>query len=286
MLKDYQKKVVKEIERFFNHLDSARQKFEVMGADMQSTVQSLGGFLALTNEYKGYVDRPQTGIGASYPRVCIKMPTGGGKTLIAIETIRAYQNLFAKSKTGLVVWITHRDQIYRQTIENLQNKGHVYRQLLDQASGNRTLIIEKGQALRKQDVDENLVVLMLMIQSARKDTNKIFEDSGGYTDFFPPENRYDLHKELLGVIPNLDRTVDTDTLYERAQIKTSLGNVIRSLNPLVIMDELHTMFTDTAKETLDGLNPSVVIGLSATPRQGMNILSEVSGRDLHISDIF
>src|SRR3989344_8617507 len=275
MLKEYQKKVVKDIEEFFEHLDKSRA----------ATDDYVSSAFGTHPKYRQYPDRPITGKGMLYPRVCIKMPTGGGKTLIAIETIRAYQNLFAKSKTGLVVWITHRDQIYRQTIENLQNKGHVYRQLLDQASGNRTLIIEKGQALRKQDVDENLVVLMLMIQSARKDTNKIFEDSGGYTDFFPPENRYDLHKELLGVIPNLDRTVDTDTLYERAQIKTSLGNVIRSLNPLVIMDELHTMFTDTAKETLDGLNPSVVIGLSATPRQGMNILSEVSGRDLKVADM-
>ena len=207
------------------------------------------------------------------------MPTGGGKTLIAIETIRAYQNLFAKRKTGLVVWITHRDQIYRQTIENLQNKSHVYRQFLDQASGNRTLILEKGQAIRRQDVEENLVVLMLMIQSARNtEVNKMFEDSGGYTDFFPLENRYDLHKTLSEQIPNLDRT--EDSLYERMQIKTSLGNVIRTLEPLLIVDEFHTMFTDIARATLDGLNPSVVIGLSATPKRGMNIVSSVTGRDL------
>jgi type III restriction enzyme len=269
MLKEYQKRVVKDIEEFFEHLDKSKA-----AAD-----DYLSSAFGTHPKYRQYPDRPITGRGVLYPRVCIKMPTGGGKTLIAIETIRAYQNLFAKRKTGLVVWITHRDQIYRQTIENLQNKSHVYRQFLDQASGNRTLILEKGQAIRRQDVEENLVVLMLMIQSARNtEVNKMFEDSGGYTDFFPLENRYDLHKALAEQIPNLDKT--EDSLYERMQIKTSLGNVIRTLEPLLIVDEFHTMFTDIARATIDGLNPSVVIGLSATPKRGMNIISSVAGRDL------
>src|SRR3989344_696490 len=281
MLKDYQKRVVKDIESFFNDLDVAKQKFEA-SPDLQA---ALGDFtaLALTGKYAQFQDRPRSGAGKLYPRVCIKMPTGGGKTLVAIETIRAYQNLLSKRKTGLVVWIAHRDQIYRQTIENLHNKGHVYRQLLDQASGNRTLIVEKGQAIRPQDVQENLVVLMLMIQSATRDTNKIFEDSGGYTDFFPEENRYDFHKALIERIPNLDKT--EDSIFDKAQVKTSLGNVIRSLNPLVIVDEFHTMYTDTARATLDGLNPTVIFGLPATQRRGMNILSQVTAKDLKAEDM-
>jgi len=276
MLKDYQQRVITELETFFSDLDSAREAFESTPA-----LKAMGGYVPLAfgkPEYAQFPDRPKTGHGKLYPRVCIKMPTGGGKTLVAVETIRAYQNILAKKKTGLVVWITHRDQIYRQTLENLQNKSHFYRQMLDQASGNRTLILEKGQSIRKQDVEENLVVLMLMIQSATRDTNKIFEDSGGYTDFFPLENRYDQHVELLKEIPNLDK-ID-DNLFERMQVKTSLGNMIRTQEPLLIVDEFHTMVTPKAKETLDGLNPSLIIGLSATPKAGMNIISNVSGREL------
>ncbi len=280
MLKNYQQRVVSDVQALFSDLDVARQTF-----DSTPALQALGSptVLALSGrKYVQFGDKPLTGTGALYPRVCIKMPTGGGKTLVAIETIRAYQNLFAKRKTGLVVWITHRETIYRQTIENLQNKNHPYRQLLDQASGNRTLVLEKGQLLRRQDVEENLVVLMLMIQSATRESNKLFADSG-YTDFFPLENRYDLHKEMLARIPNLDRT--EDTLFDRMQVKTSLGNVIRTLSPLIIVDEFHTMFTDNAVAVLDGLNPSIVIGLSATPKRGMNILSTVTGKDLEKEDM-
>jgi type III restriction enzyme len=280
MLKEYQKRVVSDIQGFFTSLDDAKTLIEKTPA--------LGSFgsptmFAFNNpKYAQFGDRPMTGKGRIYPRVCVKMPTGGGKTLIAVETIRAYQNILAKKKTGLVVWITHRDSIYRQTIENLQNKSHSYRQLLDQASGNRTLIVEKGQLLRRQDVEENLVVLMLMMQSATRDTNKIFEDSG-YTDFFPVENRYDLHRKILAEIPNLDHTADT--LLDHMQVKTSLGNAIRVLEPLVIVDEFHTMFTDNAQATLNGLNPSALIGLSATPKRGMNIVSSISGRDLKAEDM-
>lgn len=274
MLKQYQTRVVKDVEEFFGHLDAHRTP---------ETPDYISPAFGASAKYRQYPDRPVSGTGRLYPRVCIQMPTGGGKTLIAVETIRAYQNLFAKRKTGLVVWITHREQIYRQTIENLQSKSHPYRQLLDQSSGNRTLILEKGQMLRRQDVENNLVILMLMIQSAARDTNKIFEDNG-FVDFFPPENRYDLHAEMLKAIPNLD--CSDATLFDQRQVKTSLGNTIRTLSPLIIVDEFHTMFTPNAKQTLDGLNPSVIIGLSATPKRGlMNIVSEVSGRDLKAEEM-
>lgn len=273
MLKDYQKRVVKDVEEFFGHLDQHCK---------DKTPDCVSYALASSTKYRQYPDRPITGTGRLYPRVCIKMPTGGGKTLVAVKTIRAYQNLLAKKKTGLVVWIAHRESIYRQTIENLQNKSHPYRQFLDQASGNRTIILEKGQSLRRQDVEENLVILMLMIQSATRDTNKMFEDSG-YTDFFPLENRYDLHEEMLKAIPNLDAV--PKTFFNQLQVKTSLGNTIRTLEPLIIVDEFHTMFTDNARTTLDGLNPSMIVGLSATPKRGMNIISTITGRDLKAEDM-
>jgi hypothetical protein len=137
MLKNYQQRVVTDIETFFNDLDVARQKFAA-SPDLQAVLGSPIN-VAFSGKYDHFQDRPKTGADGLYPRVCIKMPTGGGKTLVAVEAIRSYQNLLAKKRTGLVVWITHRDQIYRQTIENLQNKSHPYRQLLDQSSGNRTL---------------------------------------------------------------------------------------------------------------------------------------------------
>ncbi len=276
VLKDYQIKVVKALKKFYTVAEKNKSALEKIDENLyvDATYRALK---------RNFADRPQNGLGKSYPRFCIKVPTAGGKTLLAIEAIREYQNIFAKKRTGLVVWITHRETIYRQTIEKLRDKNHIYRQWLDQCSGNRTLIIEKGQSIRKQDVDENLVILMLMIQSASRTTKenmKVFQDSGGYIEFFPFDNQYNEHQKLLEEIPNLDSILDK--FSKRRIIKTSLGNVIRTLNPLIIVDEFHTMFSDIAKDTLDGLNPSMIIGLSATPRERrqMNVLIEITGKEL------
>ncbi|MFH1365922.1 MAG: DEAD/DEAH box helicase family protein [Patescibacteria group bacterium] len=286
ILKDYQVKVIEELKRFYT--EAQKQKSTLKRID--KTLR--GNFSYIDSTYRSlrldFVDRPENGLKETYPRFCLKVPTGGGKTLIAIEAIREYQNIFAQKRTGLVVWITHRDTIYRQTIEKLRDKNHIYRQWLDQCSGNKTLIIEKGYPLRQQDVEENLVVFMLMLGSANRATKedlKIFQDSGAYVDFFPHDNQYDQHKKLLEKIPNLDFI--QDSLFNRRIVKTSLGNVIRTVNPLIIADEFHTMFSDNAKATINGLNPSMVIGLSATPKERgqMNVLVEITGKELEAENM-
>lgn len=287
ILKDYQTKVVNSVKEFFKTLEKNRDIAKSLPEAIRNTVNYVGlSYDDRDSIYQNFTDRPRTGMGNIYPRVCIKIPTGGGKTLLAVETIRSYQSTLAKKRTGLIVWITHRDQIYRQTIEHLQDKTHIYRQLLDQVSGNKTLVLEKGQRIRKQDVEENLVILMLMIQSTnRTDYSKleVFKDNGGFTDFFPEDHRFDEHKKLIEAVPNLD--VIPSNMFEQTLIKTSLGNVIRTLNPLFIVDEFHRMWSDRAQNTLNDLNPALIFGLSATPKDGMNILYSVSGRQLEREDM-
>lgn len=287
ILKDYQAKVVDELVTFFTEAEKIKGEIEELDESLRNSFSYVDAVYNNLN-FSNFGDRPKNGLGKFYPRVCLKIPTGGGKTLLAIETIREYQNIFAKKRTGLVVWFTHRETIYRQTIEKLRDKNHVYRQLLDQSSGNRTIILEKRQPLRKDDIENNLVVLMIMIQSASKSTKenmKIFQDSGRYIDFFPQDNQYDLHEELLEKVPNLDYI--PDNLFNKKVVKTSMGNAIKICEPLIIVDEFHTMFSDVAKNTLDNLNPNMVIGLSATPkeRRQMNILVEVTGRELEREDM-
>jgi len=286
LLKDYQIKVVERLKLFYSEAKEQKNTIEKIDKNLRGSLSYVDAlYRALRLDF---ADRPENGLGEVYPRFCLKVPTGGGKTLLAIEAIREYQNLFAQKRTGLIVWITHRDTIYRQTIEKLRDKNHVYRQWLDQSSGNKTLIIEKGYSLREQDVKENLVILMIMLGStnrATKEDLKIFQDSGAYVDFFPSDNQYDKHQKLLEKIPNLDFI--PDSLFNRKIVKTSLGNVIRTTNPLIIADEFHTMFSDNAKNTIDGLNPSMVIGLSATPkeRSQMNVLIEITGKELWAQDM-
>lgn len=228
-----------------------------------------------------YTDICKNGLKKYYPRINLKVPTGGGKTILAVEAIKEYQSVFAQRKTGLVVWIVPKEIIYKQTVQRLRDKGHPYRQLLDQASGGKIIIAEKGHKLTKQDVEENLVILFIMSQSVNRANNKealkVFKDSGGFDSFFPADNRYDLHYQWLQEVPNLDVMWENG---EQAQLLTSLGNAVRVSKPFIIIDEFHKVFTPTAKATIDNLNPEMILGLSATPKEGINNLTTVTGLEL------
>src|SRR5690606_21620048 len=103
------------------------------------------------------------GLQEPLPDIYLKVPTGGGKTLLACHAIDSIQNTYLNKQTGLVLWVVPSTQIYRQTIAALKNREHPYRQILDISSGGRTLIKEKTEIFNRPDIEENLVVLMLML---------------------------------------------------------------------------------------------------------------------------
>ena len=131
------------------------------------------------------------------------------------------------------------------------------------------------------------MVLFVMIQSiARKNVKeslKVFQDSGGYESFFPPDSRYDLHKQIIEQVPNLDVIAGAHSLSP--QIITSLGNAIRCSKLFIIIDEIHKVFSEQARKTIGNLNPEMVLGLSATPKDEMNILVKITGLELKNDDM-
>lgn len=288
-LKNYQIKVVSALKQFYQAARETKTGFnaarQALPLDMRHTLNWVDATFGKVQ--KAYKDKCSNGLKEWYPRIVLKVPTGGGKTLLAVEAIREYQNLFAQKRTGLVVWIVPTETIYSQTVRKLRDKSNYLRQLLDQCSGNRTLILEKGQRLTLQDIEENLVVLFVMIQSISrvngKEALKVFQDSGGYESFFPADNRNDLHAELLSQCPNLDHISPVESAFPL--IKTSLGNAIRVSQPFIIIDEIHKVFSDTARHTIDNLNPECVLGLSATPKADMNVIVTITGLELKDEDM-
>lgn len=283
-LKKYQIKVVNALKQFLQTARETKASFDVAKQALPESMRHTLNWVQTAFQTCGleYKDRCTNGLGNSYPRVVIKVPMGGGKTLLAVESIREYQNLFAQKRTGLVVWIVPSETIYSQTVQKIRDKSNPLRQLLDQCSGNRTIVLEKGQRLTTHDIEENLVILFVMIQSISranaKEALKVFQDSGGYESFFPADHRYDLHEELLKQVPNLDYISPLGT--EQPLIMTSLGNAIRVSKPFIIIDEIHKVFSENARKTIDSLNPEFVLGFSATPKTEMNVLITVTGLEL------
>jgi type III restriction enzyme len=277
-LKEYQVKALSEVKTYFRHLAEWRKKADQM-PDAEIAFPAKAWEKAVPA--RSYISR-KNGIGKPLPNFCLKIPTGGGKTLLAVKMIDLANIIYRKKRTGLVLWIVPTTQIYRQTIQSLKDRDHPYRQHLDLASGGRTVILEKTDRFSPLDVDENLVVLMLMLPSTNrqtKETLKVFKDSGGFQDFFPAEDDVGRQEKVLQNIPNLD-TYHQEKGFWGKQIKTSLGNTLRTLSPIIILDEGHKAYSEGAQNTLRGFNPCMIAELSATPSKKSNILVEISGREL------
>lgn len=277
-LKEYQEHALHDVRGYLELLAEWRKKAEA-NPDLEIDFP-LKAWQKLASP-RPYLSRTN-GLGAPLPVFCLKIPTGGGKTLLAVKTIDLVNMTYRKRRTGLVLWIVPTTQIYRQTIQGLKDRDHPYRQHLDIASGGRTVILEKSDHFTQQDFQENLVVMMLMLPSANrktKETLKLFQDSGGFQDFFPSDDDPKAHEALLKRIPNLDTYEKVSGFWGR-QVKTSLGNTLRTLSPLIILDEGHKAYSEGAQDTLRGFNPCMIVELSATPAE-TNILVDIKGRDLH-----
>ncbi len=242
------------------------------------------------------------GAGRAIPNICLKVPTGGGKTLMAAASVGQVFEGYLRRATGLVLWVVPNEAIYRQTLKTLSNRDHPYRQMLNVAGAGRVKILEKDSPLSRLDVEGHLCVMVLMLASAArvsKETLRFFRDRGNVHGFFPAEDDIEAHWDLLCDVPNLDvygslwaDGADAQAARQKGSIvKSSLGNVMRLVRPMVVIDEGHHGYTENALRTIDGFNPSFVLELSATPRVaekdalGSNILVDVRGTDLDAAEM-
>jgi len=230
------------------------------------------------------VDRP-------VPDLVLKVPTGGGKTFLAVAGLSRIFGRYLNRNTGFVLWIVPNEAIYSQTLRHLSDRQHPYRQVLDRAAAGRVRILEKADPLNARDIKDQLCVMLLMLQSANRDTQdslKMFQDRGDVHGFFPAEGDQLAHRAVMDAIPNLSAYDDIFPM-----IKDSLGNALRVIRPVVVLDEGHRAVSDLAFRTLYGFNPCLVLELTATPHDVQpkggsdpkpgryaNLLVEVTGKEL------
>ena len=202
------------------------------------------------------------------PNVCVKVPTGGGKTFIAASAIAPIFDSLPHTKTKAVVWLVPSDSILEQTLRNLKNSYHPYRERLNSDFSHRVEVYEKSELLNGQNfspaaVTRQLSVFVLSYDSFRtnkKDGRKAYQENGNLIAFA----EYFGDKSLL--------LADTD--------ETALINIIRRLNPVVIVDESHHAASVLSKEMLTNFNPSFVLDLTATPKKDANVISYVDALQL------
>jgi type III restriction enzyme len=311
---DYQSRTLARLDEYLIELSQQKKKADkISEANAHETdpdlIRDVPDFAAKTWEVMRTKDKlPQSraavpyseridGVGRPVPNLVFKVPTGGGKTYLAVSALSRIFGRYLGRSTGFVLWIVPNEAIYTQTKKQLIDRQHPYRQMLDVQSGNRVMLMEKGDRLDARDVEGNLCVMLLMLQSSNrdnKDTLKMFRDRGDVQGFFPPEGDMESHRVALDLTPNLDaygKAGEAGAFWP--MVKDSLGNALRLIRPVVVMDEGHRAVSELAFATLYGFNPCFVLELSATPKdvaamggrsprlaRYANVLVEVKGIDL------
>ena len=302
-LKDYQKAALDAFIRWLAALEEARLRSETGIAALQDAgvdvppdlrdyprtawqrLAEAGGVADTAGQYVSRTDEASRPI----PHICFKVPTGGGKTLLAAAALQRLNR-----QTGLTLWLTPTNAIYQQTKAALKNREHPYRQMLEMASGGRVKFMEKDDPLTAADVANYLCVMLVSLPATSRHRNRdflrMFRDSGRYPTLFPDSDVDDDPDSdvLLGDARLLNDYPDLERTSENGPVKRSLFNVFKMLRPVVVLDEAHKAYgarnpeaNEEFARAVNRLDPSLVIELSATPNRGIsNLLVDVTGVEL------
>ena len=194
------------------------------------------------------------------PYVCLRVPTGGGKTLMACHALGMAAKTYLQREKTVCLWLVPSNAIREQTLAALRDRDHSYRQVIDDQFESLVRVMDITEALyiQRNAIESETVIIISTLAALRvEDTEgrKVYEDSGALQHHFDglPRNLKDLiEKREDGTIPH------------------SLSNVLRLWRPIVIMDEAHNARTPLSFHTLARFNPSCIIEFTATPETTHN----------------
>ena len=202
------------------------------------------------------------------PYVCVRIPTGGGKTVLASNSITVAKD-FLQRDFSLVLWLVPSKTILNQTVEALKNKHHPYRESINKQFGNNVIVynIDEYKQITKNDINNNVCIVVSTIQKLKitdKDGRKIYGDFEDYQDFFT----------------NINNTDNLDMDPEKNRPVYSFVNICNIYRPMVIVDEAHNAIKPLSEELHRRINPSLKLEFTATPKQRNNVLISVSAQTL------
>tara|TARA_Y100000780_G_scaffold191058_1_gene178917 strand:+ start:7949 stop:10588 length:2640 start_codon:yes stop_codon:yes gene_type:complete len=262
ILKDYQKATLNTLSRYLEmaRLYGPADSYIKIVAEPEMK-RRLGRY---AQDYK-----PLNGM-EDVPYVCLRLPTGGGKTILAARSIGIARDKWVEKDYPTVLWLVPSNTIRRQTVEALKNPRHPYRKQMDELFEGRVRVFDIGDFtnVRPQDVSDNLTVVVGTIQTlkvANTEGRKVY----AHNEYMEPH-----FTNLPANIDGLEKIDGTN------KVKFSFANLLHMLHPIMIVDEAHNAVTGLSREMQQRVSPSCIIEFTATPRLNSNILHSATAQEL------
>jgi type III restriction enzyme len=255
IIKKYQSEALNYLEEFFKRCKNTgdgRRAYE------ETTEEWCGTAL----RYRALPTMPHV------PYICLRIPTGGGKTLIGGLAIERANRSLLFTQHSVTLWLVPSEPIREQTLRALRNPADLLHQSVFSALGEVTVLeVDEALRLRPNVLNSSSVVIVATMQAFKQ------EDM----------DRLAVYKQNSEMEPHFEYTNDP-----AVRGRMSLVDVLRMRHPFVIVDEAHNQGTPLAFETLARFEPSAILELTATPdrsRQPSNVLFSVGASTLQAADM-
>ncbi len=259
LLKDYQERALDALRDYFRectNTDDANVSF------YKTTKKTIG----MNVGYNKIEELPDL------PYVCLRIPTGGGKTIVACQSINIAAKELVMTGSPVVLWLVPSNAILEQTRNALCDRNHPYRQAIESTVGAVNILdLEAALYVKRTQIDGEATIILTTMQSFRVEDligRRVYRDSGDLMDHFSTLTS--------DVADSLEKGEGGNVIH-------SLANVLRLRRPIVLVDEAHNARTNLSFETLARFKPSCIIEFTATPankNRASNVLYSASAADL------
>jgi len=272
-LKDYQQKALSALDGFFfalraSGLDAAWCTYAPLHEKSGQSWQAKYDAAAL----------------GDVPAVCVRIPTGGGKTFLAAHAVAQLGKTLLDAAAPVALWLVPSDAIRSQTLAALTTPRNPCREALTQHFGERIRVcaLDDLATVGPQEVGSSAIVIVATIQSFNV-RDKTIRTVYSFDESLAP------HFQALTPQQEsrLDRVLEADiaaqpylTAADLGRVKASLANWLTLHKPIVIVDEAHNNRTEQAFRTLRELHPACLIELTATPMPDSNVIFHVGAQAL------
>lgn len=281
-LKNYQIKSLEALDALLVAARGARTQEQMQRAFASARRAALGESAPVVPYRVLSTEMPEV------PQVCIRIPTGGGKTLLAAHAIEHAARLCVGTPAPIALWLVPTDIIRKQTLNALKTPGHDYREaLLSHYAADRLMVLDATECdqIRAQDLGSRAIVIVTTMQTFRVEKTAK-RDVYDYKESFEPH---------FAAAPDADffECITEDDLVEQpylkrsdiGKIKKSFANLLAWHRPIVIVDEAHNATSNLSGEVLKRIRPACVIEWTATPARDQNVLYHVSAQELKSEDM-
>ena len=276
-LKPYQEKALAALDAFLVNARGQRSGEQMQAAFTAARREALGESAPLLPY------RPFSDSAPELPIACLRIPTGGGKTLMAAHAIERTARLYVGTSAPLALWLVPGNAIRTQTLEALKTPGHPYREaLLGYWPDDRLTVIDIAdcEQLRAQDFGSRAIVVVGTLQTLRVE-NTTGREVYAYKESFEPHFAAAPDAAFFERVS--ERDLEAQPYLGRAdlgKIKRSFANLLAWHRPIVIMDEAHNAQSSLSLEVFKRVRPACVIEWTATPAKDQNLLYHVSAQEL------